>query len=106
MLSERGRKIMKIVLFVLAIAVVGIAVEAAIELVFMENHDPSYFVRHFSLGTSLILIGVMAFLMTQVAKRRYEGGNGDDLMLVVSVLLILCGFIAYMISYFNIYWNK
>ncbi|MBQ9449556.1 MAG: hypothetical protein IJU60_06770 [Acholeplasmatales bacterium] len=103
MLSDRGRKIMKIILFVLAICVVAIAVEAAVELVFMTNHEPSYFVKHFSLGTSLILIGIMAFLMTQVAKRRYEGGKGDELMLVVSVLLILCGFIAYMISYFNIY---
>jgi len=103
MISGNGRKIIRIILFILAIAVIVLATEAAIELIFMENHEPSYFVKHFSLGTSLIIIGVMAFLMTQVAKRRYEGGKGDEMMLVVSVLLILCGFIAYLISYFNIY---
>ena len=103
MISDKTRKIFKILLAVLAIIVVGLGAWAAVELVFMDNHTPSYFVKHFSFGLALILIGVMAFLMTQVAKRRYEGGKGDELMLVVSVLLILCGVIAIVISYFNVY---
>ena len=102
-ISNDKKKIFKIILAVLSLAVVAIGLEAAVELVFLENHTPSYFVKHFSFGLVLMLIGVMAFLMTQVAKRRYDGGKGDELMLVVSVLLILSGIIAIVISYFNIY---
>ena len=103
MISDKSRKLFKILLAVLAAIVVGLGIWAAVELVFMENHTPSYFVKHFSFGLALILIGIMAFLMTQVAKRRYEGGKGDEMMLIVSVLLILCGILGIAISYFNIY---
>ena len=102
MISDKARKIYKIILAVLAAIVIAIGIEAAVELVFLENHTPSYFVTHFSFGIALMLIGAMAFIMTQVAKRRYDGGKGDELMLIVSVLLILCGVIAIVISYTNI----
>ena len=86
---------------ILAAATIILLVEAFIEVYVLKLDPASGFVVHFTPGICMILVGFIAFLLQAVGKSKYSGDKGDDLMKLVSVLLILCGFIAIIWSYIS-----
>ena len=85
----------KIIIFILIVLVLALGAEYLIEYFNAEHmEDMSFFARHFSLGLALILIGAIAFTLPFLTRTRYGDNKGDNTMLVVAILLLLCGIIS------------
>ena len=101
MLNNKERKVAKLTMGILALITIILLVEMFVEVYVLKLDPASYFVQHFTAGICMILVGFIAFILQVVGKTKYSGDKSDDLMKLVSVLLILCGFIAIIWSYIN-----
>jgi uncharacterized membrane protein len=91
----------KVVLGVLAGIVLALAVYYGVFYFILE--ESNYFLDHFASMIIMILIGIIAILMPLLNNQNLVGENkGDNMMLVVGMLLIICGLLSVMISYLKI----
>lgn len=66
----------------------------------IENAGYLYFKEHFAISIILLLVGVIAFMLPRMNKKSYQGENkGDNLMLMVSILLVLLAIGTCIFSY-------
>lgn len=88
----------KLTLGILAGIVLAIASYYGVFYLFLEKSN--YFLDHFASAIILSLIGVIALLMPLLNEQKMSGENkGDNMMIVVGFLLIICGLISIVISY-------
>ena len=81
---------LKIILGVLASIVLILAIYYGTFYFILEKSN--YFLDHFASMIILILIGIIAITMPLLNGQKVIGDNkGDNMMLVVGVLLIICG---------------
>ena len=69
---------------------------------FMDTSDASisYFTEHFLSAVALFCIGVIALLLPVLNGTKLSGTNqGDSLMIVVGILLMLCAILSIIMSY-------
>ena len=91
----------KVVLGVLAGIVLALAVYYGVFYFILE--ESNYFLDHFASMIIMILIGIIAILMPLLNNQNLVGENkGDNMMLVVGMLLIICGLLSVIISYLKI----
>lgn len=95
MLTNEQKKIFKTVIGIIMLIALVVGVEYAIEY-FMNDaqNKMSFFAQHFSFGIILFLIGIIAFLLPFTTRTRFGEGKGDNMMLIVGVLLMLAGIIT------------
>ncbi len=101
MLTNEQKKVFKIIIGVLMFITLALGVEYLIEY-FMNSdamNNMSFFATHFTFGICLILIGIIAFLLPFQTRTRFGEGKGDNMMLIVGILLVLCGIIAIPITF-------
>lgn len=99
-MNKKRIQTVKIVIFVLVVLVLALGTEYLIEYFSHEHFDEmSFFAQHFTLGIALILIGVIAFILPFLTRTRYGDNKGDNMMLIVSILLVLCGIVAIALSF-------
>ena len=93
--NNKGIKI-----FVGALAILSVILVAyyVIDIYFVAN-QPNYFEKHFLIAISLMLIGIIAFLLPTVYEKKYANNKGDSLMVIVSFLLFICAIISIVYSY-------
>lgn len=92
---------LKIVLGVLASIVLVLALYYGLYYFVLE--ETNYFLEHFASMIIMILIGIIAILMPLLNNQKLVGENkGDNMMLVVGTLLIICGLLSVLISYIRI----
>ena len=100
MLTNEQKKIIKIIIMVCTAIALLVGVEYIIEYFLSDStHQISFFASHFTLGIILIFIGIVAFLLPFTTRTRFGEGRGDNMMLIVGVLLILSGIIAIPLSF-------
>ena len=103
MLSDKNKKILKVVLVVLMVITVAIATELFVEIFAFKMRDPGYelsfWASHFAIGVAVILIGGIALIMPLLAKTRYSDDSKDGIMIVVAALLFIAGLIAIIYSF-------
>ena len=89
---------LKIILGVLASIVLVLAIYYGVFYFLLEKSN--YFLDHFASMIILILIGFIAIIMPLLNGQKVIGDNkGDNMMLVVGVLLIVCGLISVIVSF-------
>ena len=85
-----------------------LAVLASITLVLLAYYGVSYYVleqsnyflEHFASALIMLAIGGCAILMPMLNSTKMTGENkGDNMMLVVGVLLFICSLVSIIISY-------
>ena len=92
---------LKVILGILSVIVLVLAIYYGIFYFIIE--ESNYFLDHFASMIILILIGFIAILMPMLNGQKVIGDNkGDNLMLVVGVLLILCGLISTIMSFIQV----
>ena len=89
----------KIIIFVLALMILTLVGEYLYEYFTKDFADISFFAKYFSLGIALILIGIIAFLLPFFTRSRFGDNKGDNTMLVVAILLVLCGIVTIPLSF-------
>ena len=95
MLTNKQKRKFKIVIGIIMLIAVGIVAEYLFEYFTKEtSNQMSFFANHLSLGIVLILVGIIAFLLPFTTRTRFGEGKGDNMILVVGILLILCGIIT------------
>jgi len=100
MLSKNQKKIAKIVIFVLILIILALGVEYLIEYFTHEfENQLSFFARHFTFGIMLMLVGAIAFMLPLTTRTRYGEGKGDNLMIIVAILLVLAGIVTIGITF-------
>ena len=88
----------KVALGVLASIVLALVIYYGVYYFILETSN--YFLDHFASSIILVLIGAIAILMPVLNGQKLVGENkGDNTMLVVGVLLIICALISILISY-------
>jgi amino acid permease len=91
----------KIALGCLAFIVLLLAAYYGVYYFILE--ESNYFLDHFASMILMILIGIIAILMPLLNGQKLVGENkGDNLMLVVGILLIVCGLISVLMSYIKL----
>ena len=92
---------LKIILGIIASIVLVLAVYYGVFYFILEQSN--YFLDHFASMIIMILIGIIAILMPLINNQKIIGENkGDNMMLVVGTLLIICGILSVLISYIKI----
>lgn len=99
MLNNKEKKILKIIMAVFLFLGISLTIEAAIEYFFIEEALRSHFFEHWVGGLTLFCVGIVALIMPQLSKSRFQDNKADNLMSVVAVLLILCSIITIVCSY-------
>ncbi len=89
--------ILKIVISVLAVAIVGMVVLFLVEL--YAKDTLSYFTKHFAIFFILLFIGSIALLLPNVNRRKFSENKGESMMVLVGFLLIICAVISIIVSY-------
>lgn len=89
-------KIVVIVAFVCAVAL------TILYFVEQSNGNQSYFSYHFAIPIILFLVGIIAIILTRISLKSYSGeSKGDNLMIVVGILLFVCSIFSLIMSYVN-----
>ncbi len=103
MLTDKQRKIVKILMIIIMVITIALIVELLVEIFAFKMRDSSYqlsfFANHFTIGICLFLIAVIAFLLPIITKRKYSDESKDGLMIIVSGLLVLAGIVAIIYSF-------
>ena len=100
MLTNEQKRIFKIIIFVLILIILALGAEYLIEYFTHEfENQLSFFARHFTFGLMLILVGGIAFMLPLTTRTRYGEGKGDNLMIIVSILLVLAGIVTIGITF-------
>lgn len=95
MLTNQQKKVFKIIIGICALIALAIGIEYMVEYFINDSANKmSFFANHFSLGIALIFIGIIAFLLPFTTRTRFGEGKGDNMIMIVGVLLVLCGIIA------------
>lgn len=102
MLDKKEKFVVKVIICILcAITLLLLGYAALDYFVINKSQGVSFFVEHFLSGICLILIGFVAFMLPIIGKKRYSEAKGDDMMVIVGGLLILCGLVAILFSFFQ-----
>ncbi|MBQ9900106.1 MAG: hypothetical protein IJM36_03135 [Acholeplasmatales bacterium] len=98
-MNKKRIQTVKIIIFVLAVLVLCLVGEYLYEYFTRDFADISFFAKYFSLGLALILIGCIAFCLPFFTRTRYGDNKGDNTMLIVAILLVLCGIVSIPLSF-------
>ena len=100
MLTDKQKKIFKLIILLAAAIALTCGAEYMIEF-FMhsDKSEFSFFASHLSLGLALMFMGVVAFLLPFTTRTRFGDGKGDNMMLIVGILLALSGIITIGLSF-------
>lgn len=88
--------------FRIVIVIAFIFVITCTVIYFMEanQENRSYFSLHFALPIILFLVGVIAIMLSTLSKMSLSGeSKGDNMMLGVGILLMLCSIITLIFSF-------
>ncbi len=89
----------KIIVFIAFICAVALTVLYFVE---QSNGSQSYFSYHFAIPITLFLVGIIAVFLTRISLKNYSGeSKGDNLMIVVGILLFVCAIFSLIMSYVN-----
>ena len=95
MLTNNQKRKFKIAIGILMLIALAIVAEYLFEYFTKETtNQMSFFANHLALGFVLIVIGFIAFLLPFTTRTRFGEGKGDNMILVVGILLVLCGILA------------
>ena len=87
----------RIIIFIAFIVVISCTILYFVEF---NSETKSYFTMHFALPCILFMVGLIAVLMAILSIKSIQGENkGDNFMIVVGILLILCAIISLVWSY-------
>lgn len=101
MFSNKEKRTLKITIIILCVITLSLLGYGIIDYFVINNSNGvSFFVEHFLAGICLILIGIIAFILPMIGKKKYSETKSDDMMIIVAGLLILCGLIAMLFSFF------
>ncbi|MDE7264305.1 MAG: hypothetical protein K2N64_06560 [Anaeroplasmataceae bacterium] len=90
--------VMRIIIVMSFIFVIACTIVYFIEF---DSKNKSYFSLHFAIPVILLLVGIIALLLSCLSKKNYSGeSKGDNMMIGVGALLILCSIISLIMSYF------
>lgn len=85
------------------IIAVGMAIIFALGILYYveaSKGELSYFTDHFLIGIVLIIVGCIAMFLPSVSKKSFSGDDkGDNMMIGVGILLIICALVAILTSY-------
>ncbi|MCR4897623.1 MAG: hypothetical protein K5892_00195 [Acholeplasmatales bacterium] len=112
MQKKRKRKL-TIIIAILAVISIAVVVEYIVEILIWNNNPDnvkgtqyiykhiSFFAKHFSLAISMALVGTIAMMLVKAnrGESRFSQNKGEDLMVVVSLLLYLCAIAALIIPF-------
>ncbi|MCI9182692.1 MAG: hypothetical protein HFG90_05490 [Acholeplasmatales bacterium] len=100
--SQKNTPLMSIFRVIILIAFVVVMSCTILYFVEMNSDNKSYFTIHFALPLILFMVGIIALFMAMLSKQSLTGeSKGDNLMIVVGILLMVCSVIALVWSYFN-----
>ena len=89
---------LKLILGIIAVTVMVLAIYYGVFYFILE--ESNYFLDHFASMIIMVLIGLIAIMMPLLNSQKVVGENkGDNMMLVVGVLLIVCGLLSVLMSY-------
>ena len=97
---QKNTPLMSIFRVIILIAFVVVMSCTILYFVEMNSDNKSYFTIHFALPLILFMVGIIALFMAMLSKQSLTG-EGDNLMIVVGILLMVCSVIALVWSYFN-----
>lgn len=99
-MDKKKIQTVKIIIFVLAVIILGLIVGYLYEYFTSKTFDDiHFFFKYFALGIALILIGIIAFCLPFFTRTRYGDNKGDNTMLIVAILLVLCGIVSIPLSF-------
>ncbi len=98
--SNRTRFILKVILLASAIIAAGVGLYLVI---CMFSGIENYFTKHIGLALVLVFVGIIAFILPVLAKKKYQDDPKDKVMFVVGVLLILFAILTVILSYMDIF---
>lgn len=88
-------KIISVIAFVVICLIAGLYLFES-----FSGKEPSYFSVHFAIPIIMFILGVLAILLPKVNGTKYlSNAQGDKMMPVVGVLLILCSLATLLMSY-------
>ena len=94
-MNKKRIQTVKIVIFVLAVLVLALVSGYLVNYFTSPDFNNMwFFFKYFALGLALILIGCIAFCLPFLTRTRYGDNKGDNTMLIVGILLILCGIVS------------
>ena len=112
-IQRQKKRKLTIIIAILAIISIAVVVEYITEILiwnsnpdnvkgtrYIYNHI-SFFAKHFSLAISMALVGTIAMMLVKANSNnsRFSQNKGEDLMVIVSLLLYLCSIAALVISF-------
>lgn len=112
-LQRKRKRKLTIIIAILAVISIAVVVEYITEILIWNNNPDnvkgtkyiynhiSFFAKHFSLAISMALVGTIAMMLVKAnrGESRFSQNKGEDLMVIVSLLLYLCAIAALVISF-------
>ena len=87
---------------ILVIAFIFVVTCTIIYFMEMGSESRSFFSLHFALPTILLLVGIIAIMLSMMSKMSITGeSKGDNMMIGVGFLLILCSIITLILSFLS-----
>ncbi len=100
-LEAKQKRVYKAIIGISALLSFSLVLEYFIE--YMANGESgdnlSFFAKHFVFGPALILIGVVALFLPMIARNKYNESKGDNLMIIVAMLLFLLGIGTFIVQF-------
>ena len=111
---QKKKKIkLTIIIAILAVISIGIVIAYITEILILNNNPDnvkgtsyirdhlSFFSKHFSLAISMALVGTIALILVKAGRNnsKFSVNKGEDLILIVALLLYLCAIVALVISF-------
>ncbi len=90
-------RVFRIIIFIAFVLIVACTILYFVEF---NSETKSYFTMHFALPCILFMVGIIAILMAALSIQSISGeSKGDNFMIVVGILLVLCSIISLVWSY-------
>jgi len=113
LMQKRRKRKLSIIIAILAVISIAVVIEYVTEILIWNNNPDnvkgtqyinehiSFFAKHFSLAISMALVGTIAMLLVKANRNnsRFSQNKGEDLIVLVSILLYLCSIVALVISF-------
>lgn len=102
MLDKKTRQIFQIIMIIVAALALTMGAITLYYVFGFGGDKMPYFVNYYGMGVTLMLTGVLAFLLTYTSQTKYQGNGKDSMMIVVAGLLMLCGILAIVFKYMGV----
>ena len=100
MLTDKQKKVFKLIILIAAGIALACGIEYMVEFFIVSDKSQfSFFASHLALGLALMFMGVVAFFLPFTTRTRFGHSKGDNMMLIVGILLVLSGIITIGLSF-------